>query len=191
MAFLAFATMIVLAILEIPAAANPLLFEHSSGREELAAIGGYGEEKLSTVIIYGTVLCHPCGGGRHPHLLRLKPHPVSGAWVVVSCKTDEKEKKLLGRRRWGGIEEEKKTDENGEFLIDLPSHLHAIPDMEKACTVSVVRLPNDSACNNHPTTFTNTRPAAAAAIKLTSNKEGTRSYTTHNITLSCHALVFT
>ncbi|RAL37900.1 hypothetical protein DM860_000594 [Cuscuta australis] len=85
MAFLAFATMIVLAILEIPAAANPLFERYSGCREELAAIGGYGEEKLSTVIIYGTVLCHPCGGGRrHPHMLRLKPHPISASHHLLN-----------------------------------------------------------------------------------------------------------
>lgn len=44
---------------------NPLI--ELSSREELAKIAGYGEEKLSTVFLHGTLLC-----GDHT------PHPVQG-----------------------------------------------------------------------------------------------------------------
>jgi len=33
------------------------------------------------------------------------------------------------------------TDEFGEFIVDLPSQLHAIPNLEKVCSVKIHRIP--------------------------------------------------
>ncbi|XWS19276.1 hypothetical protein CRYUN_Cryun31cG0001800 [Craigia yunnanensis] len=37
------------------------------------------------------------------------------------------------------------------FLIDLPSHLHGIPNLQKICAVKVLRIPSNSMCP--PTSF--------------------------------------
>ncbi|CAH9090497.1 unnamed protein product [Cuscuta epithymum] len=165
---LVFASMIFLAFLESPAAAtvvaNPLV--ELSGREELVVMGGYGEDKLSTVLIDGSVLCHPCDHLNRPN----KPLPLSGASVGVSCNRK-------GKMRKTSCEAHNTTDEQGYFLIDLPSHLHAIPNLEKTCTVRVVHLPKNSAC--HPNFIKKQK-----AISLTSNVDGIRTYTSHKITLT-------
>ncbi|CAH9076879.1 unnamed protein product [Cuscuta europaea] len=164
---LVFASMIFLAFLEIPAAAivgtNPL---ELSGREELVEMGGYGEDKISTVLIDGSVLCHPCDHLNRPN----KPLPISGASVAVSCNRK-------GRMGKTSCEAHNTTDEQGYFLIDLPSHLHAIPNLEKACSVRVVHLPKNSACHPHLI-------KKHKAISLTSNIDGIRTYTSHKITLT-------
>lgn len=51
---------------------NPL-FEPSS-REELVQIAGYGEERLSTVLVTGSILCEACLHG-DPHI---REWPISG-----------------------------------------------------------------------------------------------------------------
>jgi len=54
-------------------AENPL--QEFSNREELVQLAGYGEEKLSTVLVTGTILCEAClNGGTQLH-----------AWPVSGC----------------------------------------------------------------------------------------------------------
>ncbi|EEF39479.1 conserved hypothetical protein [Ricinus communis] len=97
-------------------------------REELVRLAGYGEEKLSTVLITGTVLCDgtPLGAS-----------PVSGALVGINCGEWSQQSSAAA---------EAVTDEYGEFQIDLPSQLHAILNLEKACSLKVLRMPKNSAC---------------------------------------------
>ncbi|GFQ06803.1 hypothetical protein PHJA_002824300 [Phtheirospermum japonicum] len=131
------------------------------GRDDLVKWAGYGEEKLSTVEIGGKLLCH--GGGAI-----VNPYPVSGATVCVFCGKNSKMKKSWAKGS---------TDSSGSFLIDLPSHLHAIPNLEKTCHVRVVRLPKTSPCCSRK----------HKPIKLSSSMgEGIRSYTTNNIHLMPH-----
>lgn len=53
---------------------NPLI--ELSSREELAKIAGYGEEKLSTVFLHGTLLCGHT------------PHPVQGLISTFSSSSN-------------------------------------------------------------------------------------------------------
>ncbi|KAL3521812.1 hypothetical protein ACH5RR_014646 [Cinchona calisaya] len=175
--FLIFILFFFFLFLETPvtgeAMINPIV--EFSSREELVDIAGYGEEKLSTVTISGKLLCHACDNNIHHHhakneLAVIIPaaNPVSGASVAVFCGTSGKSKKSWARGT---------TDEYGDFLIDLPSHLHAIPNLEKVCLLKVLRLPNNSAC----------RPAFTGkhkAIKLLYVEDGARAYTTSTIHLT-------
>ncbi|KAK9267623.1 hypothetical protein L1049_010054 [Liquidambar formosana] len=131
---------------------NPLVM---SSREYMVEMAGYGEEKLSTVLVTGTVLCEACLDGQ----AQLQPWPV--LTVVVACQTSEKK----GKSSWAqGV-----TDEYGDFIIDLPSHLHGIPNLDKTCLVKVLRLPKNSLCQP---TF-----RIHKGIRLSSVGNGIRTYT--------------
>uniref|UniRef100_J3N1N3 Uncharacterized protein n=2 Tax=Oryza brachyantha TaxID=4533 RepID=J3N1N3_ORYBR len=72
------------------------------------------------------------------------------------------------------------TDENGNFTIELPSWLHATPNLEKACAVKVIQLPLDSVCRlRHG-------PSSSHGIHLSSSEDGFRTYTTGWIQLQQH-----
>nr|XP_009773625.1 PREDICTED: uncharacterized protein LOC104223821 [Nicotiana sylvestris] len=150
---------------------NPLV-ELSNG-EELGKMAGYGEEKLSTVIIHGTLLCHHHQSCADIIDTQLPPHPVSGAYVAVYCGTSE------GKVR-GSSWSKNITNENGKFLIDLPSHLHSIPNLENSCKIQVLHLPKDSLCHRH---YSFTTKQYKRSIKLTSIGDGIRIYKTHRIQL--------
>ncbi|KAL8033018.1 hypothetical protein ABFX02_13G136100 [Erythranthe guttata] len=140
-----------------------------SGREELVKWAGYGEEKLSTVVIGGKLLCH--AGAAPNDKTSIQPYPISGAVMGVVCGGKGKKKGLI----WAG---RGSTDSSGEFQIDVPSRLHANPNLENICHVRVLRLPSSSACRQSCTRNHSKKP-----IKLDSVGEGVRSYTTHNINL--------
>ncbi|KAI3466491.1 hypothetical protein Pfo_023154 [Paulownia fortunei] len=156
---------VVFVFLETPAivTGEEDLVAELSSREELVNWGGYGEEKLSIVVIGGKLLCHAGADDK----LSSHPHPVSGATVAVFCGTSGRTKKSWAKGS---------TDSYGEFLIDLPSHLHAIANLEKICLVKVLHLPKSSPCRQ---AFTGKHKG----IKLTSIGEGVRTYTTDNIHL--------
>lgn len=66
------------------------------------------------------------------------------------------------------------TDEFGDFIIDLPSHLHAIPNLEKTCSIKVLRIPKSSPC----------RPASVRkqkGIRLSSVGNSIRTYSAGRI----------
>ncbi|KAL7088492.1 hypothetical protein ACP275_13G129800 [Erythranthe tilingii] len=140
-----------------------------SGREELVKWAGYGEEKLSTVVIGGKLLCH--AGAVAKDKTSIQPYPVSGAVMGVVCGGKGKKKGLI----WAG---RGSTDSSGEFQIDVPSRLHAIPNLQNICHVRVLLLPSSSPCRQSCT-----RNHSKKTIKLDSVDEGVRSYTTHNIHL--------
>lgn len=140
----------------------PMLYEFSS-RGEMVHMAGYGEEKLSTVLVTGTVLCEACLHAQPDHQLRA--WPISGAVVAVKCQTPCKS--ISGSAQ-------ATTDEYGEFLIDLPSHLHGIPNLQKICSVKVLRIPKNSMC----------RPALVKkrkGLKFSSVGSGIRTYTAGRI----------
>ncbi|GER33811.1 pollen Ole e 1 allergen and extensin family protein [Striga asiatica] len=161
-----FFIIIVLVFLERPAMAarksDFLADLFPTGRNEMVKWAGYGEDKLSTVVIGGKIICH---GGDN---IEKDSNPVSGATVAVLCGSSRKRKKSWARTG---------TDDSGNFLIDLPSHLHAIPNLEKICHIKVVRLPKTSPCCSM---------RKHKSIKLTSNADGIRSYTTKDIHLKPH-----
>ncbi|KVH88506.1 Pollen Ole e 1 allergen/extensin [Cynara cardunculus var. scolymus] len=94
------------------------------------------------------------------------------ASVVVACRANKKTSKVRG-----------KTDPYGDFLIDLPSHLHAIPNMENRCIVRIVGVPKKSLCHR---AFA-ARKHKAGRIKLSSSSpgDGIRTYSVgHGIHLA-------
>ncbi|KAK9014808.1 hypothetical protein V6N11_005946 [Hibiscus sabdariffa] len=64
---------------------KPISYELWS-RDEMIRLAGYGEEKLSTVLITGSVLCQACQH-HHPHP-QLRSWPISGFISSFSFFTD-------------------------------------------------------------------------------------------------------
>ncbi|KAF3785459.1 hypothetical protein EJ110_NYTH27831 [Nymphaea thermarum] len=119
-------------------------------RDEFVRSAGYGEEKLSSVLVMGSVLCKSCGGATS--------ESASGATVVVKC-----------RRGKARIRTRALTDKYGDFTIELPSEVHAWPRLEKSCRVRVLRLSRKSAC--YPRFSGQPTP-----LKLSSVGNGVRAY---------------
>ncbi|KAM1918487.1 hypothetical protein ACFX13_037956 [Malus domestica] len=154
---------------------NPLE-QLMSSQEDMMQVAGYGEEKLSTVLITGSVHCeeacidhnnlnilHPDQTDRDQ--LHLHAWPLSGVLVSVNCRVSGRRKSSLAQ----GI-----TDEFGVFMIDLPSNLHAIPNLDKTCCVRVLGIPKNAQC----------RPASVRrhkGLKLSSVGNGIRTYTAGRI----------
>ncbi|GJM95618.1 hypothetical protein PR202_ga12380 [Eleusine coracana subsp. coracana] len=132
---------------------------------ELARIAGYGEELVSSVTVSGQVTCELCirpGAD-------LLAFELPGAKVAVICES-------AGHNQVPNSAFAM-TDEYGNFTIDLPSQLHATPNLEKACTVKVLQLPIDSSCRflyRHRSTY---------GLRLSSQEDGIRTYTTGVIRL--------
>ncbi|KMT04366.1 hypothetical protein BVRB_8g184390 [Beta vulgaris subsp. vulgaris] len=143
-----------------------------SSRDEIVQLAGYGEEKLSTVLITGGVVCNKaCLATKHSsnhHQLQLSPQPISGALVGVACHT-KKDKST----HWVKAV----TDNFGDFTIDLPSHLHGIPDLDKACSVKILDLPKDSSCHQSASA------SKHKEIKLASTRNGKRTYMVRGLAL--------
>ncbi|KAL8137330.1 hypothetical protein V2J09_003331 [Rumex salicifolius] len=146
------------------------LMEDLSKSDEIARMAGYGEEKLSTVLITGTLVCTSCSSS-HLHLQQL---PVSGALVTAICNSNSPYTTRNKKPTW----EKGVTDDNGEFIIDLPSQLHAIPDLNKACSVKVLWLPKDSPCQSSASLKVKDRENE---IVLSSVGNGIRTYTAGTI----------
>lgn len=92
-----------------------------------------------------------------------------GALLAISCKTDKRK----GKSSWA----KGSTDEYGDFIIYLPSHLHAIPNLDRSCLIRVLRLPKNSRCQ--PALTTKHR-----GIRFSSMGNGIRAYTAGNIRLN-------
>lgn len=138
-----------------------------SSRDDMVQMAGYGEEKLSTVLITGAVVCNKvCLAAKDSdqHQLQLPLQPISGALVGAVCHTNKKDK----NPSWAKAV----TDKYGEFMIDLPSHLHGIPNLDNVCSVKILELPKDSPC--HQSDFVSEHKE----IKLASVGNGIRTYTT-------------
>ncbi|WVZ99475.1 hypothetical protein U9M48_044766 [Paspalum notatum var. saurae] len=145
---------------EASAAVEPMEVYFSAA--ELARVAGYGEEPVSSVSVAGQVACELC--------LRpgsdLLTFELPGAKVAVTCETEGVNNHQAANSAFAT------TDEYGNFSIDLPSHLHATPNIEKACAVKVLQLPADTSCRlGH-------RPGATYGLMLLSSEEdGVRAYT--------------
>ncbi|OEL25163.1 hypothetical protein BAE44_0013818 [Dichanthelium oligosanthes] len=129
---------------------------------ERARIAGYGEEPVSSVSVSGQVACELCIRPGSDLLAFELP----GAKVAVLCKTDDGPDDQVANPTFA------RTDEFGNFTIDLPSQLHAIPNLERACAVKVLQLPADSSCRLHHCPSTN------YGLRLSSEEHGVRAYTT-------------
>ncbi|RZR96512.1 hypothetical protein BHM03_00025558, partial [Ensete ventricosum] len=108
-------------------------------RAEHVRLGGYGEERISSVLVAGTLLCDAClRPGSDPVTF-----PVPGARIGVGCRTNGESTRKTNWI-WGT------TDEFGEFMVDLPSHLHAAPWLEESCMVRVLLMPKECLCRSNP-----------------------------------------
>ncbi|XP_075080724.1 uncharacterized protein LOC142166168 [Nicotiana tabacum] len=160
-------------VLESLAIKRVSIVESITMREDMIKMAGYGEEKLSTVFIHGKVVCDNDSGCNNNNnnikdeISELGPRAVPGASVAVFCGSSGK-----ARRSWA----RNTTDEDGEFLIDLPSHLHAIPNLEKTCLVKVLHLPRNTICEH-------SFRGKHKGLELTSIGDGIRTYTTDTIHL--------
>ncbi|KAE8637362.1 uncharacterized protein LOC116401783 [Cucumis sativus] len=129
-------------------------------RDHWREIAGYGEERLSTVLVTGSVLCEACLHGDEP---QVHAWPIKGAMVGVNCHNTGKNSKSSD---WvHGV-----TDEFGDFVIDIPSHLHATRSFENVCSIKILRTPKNTHC----------RPAHLAGrkpLQLSSFGGGIRTYT--------------
>lgn len=102
----------------------------------------------------------------------------TGAMVAVACKAEGG-----GRRRRRRVNyAEGTTDEFGEFIIDLPSQLHAMPKLEEACVVRVLRMPRNSPCRH----LARGLNPAAKRIRLSSVGNSIRVYTTGMVRTRSH-----
>ncbi|KAE8689817.1 5'-AMP-activated protein kinase beta-2 subunit [Hibiscus syriacus] len=128
--------------------------------EEMVHMAGYGEEKLSTVLVTGSVLCQACHLHHHHHP-QLRSWPISGAMVIVKCETPCKTISYTTQAT---------TDEYGDYIIDLPSHLHGITNLENICSVKVIRIPRKLKCQ--PAPVKKHKP-----LKLSSVQDDIRTYT--------------
>ncbi|KAK9084614.1 hypothetical protein Sjap_025025 [Stephania japonica] len=120
---------------------NPLI-DLSISRDQLVETAGYGEERLSSVLVTGSVSCEACSNGDRDEFHEI---PISGATVAAYCKTENHHRKQTKPRRVA----QGKTDKYGDFIIDLPSHLHAIPNLDRACFVIVLELPHRNSPCKH------------------------------------------
>ncbi|KAF2576588.1 hypothetical protein F2Q70_00002329 [Brassica cretica] len=134
-------------------------------RTEMLEMAGYGEQKLSSVIITGSLICNTSPS--HLHSIA-----IPGATVAIKCHTGYKR-----RSKWTKAV----TDDLGEFEIDLPSQLHAIPDLENTCVIKPIHVPELYRCH-HNSTNTHKR------IKLVSSTNSFRVYTSGKIRLQGHSL---
>lgn len=91
-------------------------------------------------------------------------HHHVGATIGIKCHTG-----YMRRSKWIKAV----TNELGQFVIDLPSHLHAIPDLDKACIIKPLSVPKLYRCSSK----------IHRGIQLLSSSNGSRVYTAGNITL--------
>ncbi|EOA17607.1 hypothetical protein CARUB_v10005967mg [Capsella rubella] len=120
-------------------------------RNEMVEMAGYGEQKLSSVLLTAS-------------LLSSSSSPIPGATVGIKCRSGHKK-----RSKWiKGV-----TNDLGQFVIDLPSHLHAIPDLNKACIIKPLSVPKPYQCSSK----------IHRGIQLLSSSNGSRVYTAGDITL--------
>ncbi|CAN8245677.1 unnamed protein product [Cochlearia groenlandica] len=129
-------------------------------RTEMVEMAGYGEQRLSSVFITGSLLCDKS----HPQLHTIA---IPGATVAIKCNTGIKK-----RSKWFKAV----TDDSGEFEIDLPSQLHAISDLENTCFIKPLHVPKPYRCY-HSSTNIHKR------IELVSSTNGFRVYTSGKIRL--------
>ncbi|KAL5728237.1 hypothetical protein ACHQM5_001349 [Ranunculus cassubicifolius] len=123
-----------------------------------------GEVKILSVVVKGTVVCKACFDVQHG----LQILPAQSAVVAISCSN--------GKRKMKDTLVRNITNKYGDFVIHLlPSHLHGIRRLEKACVVKVLQLPRNSPCR--------LPMKRLKRINLTSMSSNVRTYTIGSIRL--------
>ncbi|KAL0907192.1 hypothetical protein M5K25_025742 [Dendrobium thyrsiflorum] len=139
-------------------------------RAELVRLAGYGEERLSTVLVTGSLLYrarHFSSGSNH-----LTTSYAKGVKVAVTCKNDKGRMNRRSDFSYGT------TDKFGDFIINIPSHLHAIPNFEDSCFVRILKTQRNSHYY-HQITISN-----PIRIKLSHVGNNIRVYTTGTVRTS-------
>ncbi|XP_020582343.1 uncharacterized protein LOC110025969 [Phalaenopsis equestris] len=98
-------------------------------RGELVRLAGYGEERLSSVIVTGSLQYQARSFSSGS--IYLTTSYAKGVKVAVTCKNEE------GRMRRSNFAYGR-TDAFGDFIINIPSHLHAVPKFEDSCSVRIL-----------------------------------------------------
>jgi len=132
-----------------------ILIQSTKARAESIEFAGYGEEKLSNVVVVGNVFCDTCL--KH-QFSRESSHVITGALVALECSINRKTTASITR-----VE----SDEYGDFAVDIPSLFH-LEERINRCSVSLLSSPEDS-CNTPSTT-------APSKLVLLSNSNGLRTY---------------
>ncbi|KAK7303419.1 hypothetical protein RJT34_14325 [Clitoria ternatea] len=109
--------------------------------DEMVQMAGYGEETLSTDLLTGSVYCE--------------------SYRSFGCC----------QLPWSWHQEEGKSkvaqgvgDEFGDFIVNLLSHLHAIPNLEKICRVKILQIPKDHRAGQFQLMSEDTRDSQAAIL---------------------------
>ncbi|TKY65860.1 Major pollen allergen Lol p 11 [Spatholobus suberectus] len=85
------------------------------------------DKKLSSAVVVGTVYCDTC----FQHDFSMGSHFISGALVAVECKDGYESSKPRLRK-------EVKTDEHGEFKVQVPFSVSKYVKGIKVCTVKLI-----------------------------------------------------
>jgi hypothetical protein len=133
-----------------------LLIKSIKGRAESIEFAGYGEEKLSKVVVVGNVFCDTCL--KH-QFSRESSHVITGALVALECR--------INRKTTASVTVGE-SDEYGDFSVEVPSLFHPEERMNR-CSVRLLKS-SEGSCNT---------PSTTVASKLTfiSNSNGVRTYT--------------
>eukprot|EP01018_Ginkgo_biloba_P017130 Gb_35750 [translate_table: standard] len=127
---------------------------HGQDIAESIESAGYGEEKLSKVVVVGSVFCDTCLNNEFLET----SYFMSGASVALKCSINRKTTLVFA---------EGKTDEYGDFAVEVPSVFH-LDERINRCSVQILGSPEES-CNIPSTT-------ASSKLALTSNLNGIRTY---------------
>jgi hypothetical protein len=133
-----------------------LLIKSIKGRAESIEFAGYGEEKLSKVVVVGNVFCNTCL--KH-QFSQENSHVITGALVALECS--------INRKTTASVTVAE-SDEYGDFSVDVPSAFHPEERMNR-CSVRLLNSPEGS-CNAPSTT-------APSKVALIANSNGVRTYT--------------
>lgn len=130
-----------------------LLTKSIKGRAESIGFAGYGEEKLSNVVVVGNIFCDTCL--KHQE----SSHVIAGALVALDCS--------INRMTAAATVIVGESDEYGDFSVEVPSLFHPEERMDR-CSVRLLNSPEES-CKTPSRT-------APSRLSLIENSNGIRTY---------------
>lgn len=133
-----------------------LLTKSIKGRAESIGFAGYGEEKLSSVVVVGNVVCDTCL--KH-QFSQESSHVIAGVLLALDCSINRKTTATVNVGE---------SDEYGDFTVEVPSFFHLDERVMNRCSLRLLSSPEDS-CNTPSTT-------APSKLVLLSNSNGIRTY---------------
>lgn len=131
------------------------LVKSTMARSESIEFAGYGEEKLSNVVVVGNVFCDTCL--KH-QFSQESSHVITGARVTLECS--------INRKTIASVTVAE-SDEYGDFTVEVPSLFHPEERINR-CSVRLLSSPEGS-CNTKSKTV-------PSKLVLLSNSNGVRTY---------------